>query len=223
MQSTQRPAQSPETRGPGPHPSRGVTEGAAPTAGRGRPMGRPSRRGRPGQGRAAFPALGSKAGSCGRPGLTRASATIPPRAGRGRHCDPWSPSGAYGPPGGAALFPETEPRERDTQPATGGRGRARPPSGRAWLCLSTNDKPPQTVTFPSWGDAQALTPQVALTPPGQPPQTPSACAVVPPTRSGAPTSAHAPCKPAPRRSYGGSAGDKLLTCDRSTNPMAGTV
>lgn len=128
--------------------------------------------GRPEEGRADFTALRSESGSCGRPDPTRASTTIPPRAGHGRHC---------GPPGGAALFPETEPRERDTQPATGGRERARPPGGRASLGLSTSDKPPPTVTFTSWGHAQPLTSQDALTRPGQPPQTPSACAVAPPT------------------------------------------
>lgn len=71
--------------------------------------------------------------------------------------------------------------ERDTQPATGGRERARPPGGWASLGLSTSDKPPQAVTVTSWGNAQALTAQDALTGPGQPPPTPSACAVVPRT------------------------------------------
>lgn len=137
--------------------------------------------GRPEEGRADFTGLRSESGPCGRPGPLGPPRRSLPGAGHGRHWDPCSPSGACGPPGGAALFPETEPRERDTQPATGGRERARPPGGRASLGLSTSDKPPPTVTFTSWGHAQALTSQDALTRPVQPPQTPSACAVALPT------------------------------------------
>lgn len=171
----------PETRSPGPHAStwgQAAAEEAAPTGGRGRPTWRPSwdggaqRQGEPTaqQVRPLRPAWPHS-------GLNH----DPSRAGHGRHWDPCSPSGACAPPGGAALFPETEPRERDAQPATGGRERARPPSGRAWLGPSTSDKPPPTVTCTSWGRAQALRSPDALTRPRHPPQTPSACAAAPPT------------------------------------------
>lgn len=145
-------------------------------------------RGRPGEGRAGLTGSDASPAPAAWPhaGLNGA-----PSPGRTR-----APLGPRGPPGGAALVPETDPRERDAQPATGGRERARPPGGRAWLGLSTSDKPPQTVTFTSWGHAPALTPRDARTPTGQPPQAPSACAVARPRD--VPTCAHARCKPAPR-------------------------
>lgn len=122
---------------PAPTPPRGVrrpprtlTEGAAPTGGRGRPTWGPSWGG--GAQRKREPT--AQQVRLLRPAWPHSGLSDDPsRAGHGRHWDPCSPSGACAPPGGAALFPETEPRERDAQPATGGRERARPPSGRAWL------------------------------------------------------------------------------------------
>lgn len=162
-------------------------------------MGSRGCRGRSARGRAQE--AGGAQGKASRPHRLRPSPAPAAWPHAGLNGDPSpgrtrAPLGPRGPPGGAALVPETEPRERDAQPATGGRERARPPGGRAWLGLSTSDKPPQTVTFTSWGHAPALTPRDARTPTGQPPQAPSACAVARPRD--VPTSAHARCKPAPR-------------------------